>query len=51
MEEPTPEKIKEKQKEHAEIAAFIALKYWMEKRKILNPVQHTSTSWKRRLAH
>lgn len=47
----TPEKIKEKQKNNAEIAAIAALKYWMEKQKILNPVEHKSTSWKRRLAH
>jgi acetyl-CoA carboxylase biotin carboxylase subunit len=47
----TPEKIKEKQKENAEIAALIALKYWMEKQKILNAVENKSTSWKRRLAH
>jgi acetyl/propionyl-CoA carboxylase alpha subunit len=47
----TPEKIKEKQKEQAEVAALIALRYWMEKRKILNAVENKSTSWKRRLAH
>ncbi|MBL7744606.1 MAG: acetyl-CoA carboxylase biotin carboxylase subunit [Chitinophagaceae bacterium] len=47
----TPEKIKEKQKNNAEIAAIAALKYWVEKQKMLNPVEHKSTSWKRRLAH
>ncbi|MBL0145936.1 MAG: acetyl-CoA carboxylase biotin carboxylase subunit [Chitinophagaceae bacterium] len=47
----TPEKIKEKQKANAEIASIIALKYWMEKQKILSPVENKSTSWKRRLAH
>ncbi|HRF17450.1 MAG TPA: biotin carboxylase, partial [Chitinophagaceae bacterium] len=47
----TPEKIKEKQKANAEIAALAALKYWQEKKKMLNPVEHKSTSWKRRLAH
>jgi propionyl-CoA carboxylase alpha chain len=46
----TPEKIKEKEKANAAIAAIIALKYWQEKKKILNPVEHKSTSWKRRLA-
>ena len=46
----TPEKIKEKQKEYAEIASLIALKYWMENKKILKPVENKSTSWKRRLA-
>ena len=35
----TPEKIKEKQKANAEIAAMVALKYWMEKQKIINPVK------------
>ncbi|MBL7740328.1 MAG: acetyl-CoA carboxylase biotin carboxylase subunit [Chitinophagaceae bacterium] len=47
----TPEKIKEKQKANAEIAAIAALKFWIEKSKMLNPVEHKSTSWKRRLAH
>ena len=47
----TPEKIKDKQKANAEIAALIAVKYWQEKKKMLSPVEHKSTSWKRRLAH
>jgi propionyl-CoA carboxylase alpha chain len=47
----TPEKIKEKEKSNAEVAAMIALKYWQEKKKMINPVDHKSTSWKRRLAH
>jgi propionyl-CoA carboxylase alpha chain len=47
----TPEKIREKQRANAEIAALAALKYWQEKRKILTPVNHTSTSWKRRLSN
>ena len=46
----TPEKIKEKQKANAEVAAIIALKYWMEQQKITQPVEHKTTSWKRRLA-
>ena len=45
----TPEKIKEKQKANAEIAGIAALKYWMNKQKIINPVENRSTSWKRRL--
>ncbi|HEX5153943.1 MAG TPA: acetyl-CoA carboxylase biotin carboxylase subunit [Parafilimonas sp.] len=45
----TPEKIKEKQNQHAEIAALIALKYRMEKQKVLNVVENRSTNWKRRL--
>jgi len=47
----TPEKLKEKQKANAEIAALVALKYWQECGKKLQPVEHKSTSWKRRLAH
>jgi propionyl-CoA carboxylase alpha chain len=47
----TPDKIKEKEKANAEIAAMIALKYWQDKKKLLKPVEHKSTSWKRRLAH
>jgi len=46
----TPEKIKEKHKASAEIAALAALKYWLEKQSITQPVQHKVTSWKRRLA-
>jgi propionyl-CoA carboxylase alpha chain len=46
----TPELIKEKQKANAEIAALAALKYWMDKQTITQPVEHKTTSWKRRLA-
>jgi propionyl-CoA carboxylase alpha chain len=46
----TPERIKEKQKARAEAAALIALKYWLDQQKILKPVEHRTTSWKRRLA-
>ena len=44
------EKIKDNQKANAEIAAIVALKFWSNKQKMINPVEHTSTSWKRRLA-
>ncbi|HMU45955.1 MAG TPA: acetyl-CoA carboxylase biotin carboxylase subunit [Chitinophagaceae bacterium] len=47
----TPEIILDKQKEHAELAAIFALKYWLEQQKQVNPVENKSTSWKRRLAH
>ena len=47
----TPELIIEKQKSNAEIAALVGLHYWMEKSKMINPVENKSTSWKRRLAH
>src|SRR4051794_26545424 len=46
----TPEGIKEKQKANAEAAALIAIKYWLEQQKILKPVEHKTTSWKRRLS-
>ena len=45
----TPDKIMEKEKANAEVAAIIALKYWHEKKKMIKPVEHKSTSWKRRL--
>lgn len=47
----TPEKIKEKERANAEVAALVALRCWMEKQKMLIPVENKSTSWKRRLAH
>ncbi len=47
----TPEKIKEKERANAEVAALVALRCWMEKQKMLTPVENKSTSWKRRLAH
>ncbi len=46
----TPEKIKEKQQFNASVAAIAALKYFMDQQKISQPVEHNSTSWKRRLA-
>jgi propionyl-CoA carboxylase alpha chain len=45
-----PEQIKEKQKAAAEAAALIAVRNWLDKQNILNPVEHKTTSWKRRLA-
>jgi propionyl-CoA carboxylase alpha chain len=47
----TPELIIEKQKSNAEIAALVGLYHWMEKEKMIKPVENKSTSWKRRLAH
>jgi acetyl/propionyl-CoA carboxylase alpha subunit len=46
----SPEQIKEKQKANATAAALIAVRYWLDKQNILNPVEHKTTSWKRRLA-
>jgi acetyl-CoA carboxylase biotin carboxylase subunit len=45
-----PDTIREKQKANAEIAALAALHFWSAKQKMINPVEHKSTSWKRRLA-
>jgi propionyl-CoA carboxylase alpha chain len=47
----TPEKIKEKQKANAEIAAIVGVKYLQELQKQLTPLDNKTTSWKRRLAH
>jgi acetyl-CoA carboxylase biotin carboxylase subunit len=46
----TPEKLKESQKSTAEIAAIVALKNYLDKQQLVNPVENKSTSWKRRLA-
>jgi propionyl-CoA carboxylase alpha chain len=46
----SPDVLKEKQKADAEAAALIALKYFLDQQKILKPVEHKTTSWKRRLA-
>ncbi len=46
----TPELIKEKQKNNAAVAALVALRNWMDKQTILHPVEHKTTSWKRRLS-
>ncbi|MGL6266334.1 MAG: acetyl-CoA carboxylase biotin carboxylase subunit [Chitinophagaceae bacterium] len=47
----TPELIIEKERSNAEIAALVGLFFWMEKGKMINPIENKSTSWKRRLAH
>jgi hypothetical protein len=46
----TPDLIKEKQKARAEIAALVAVRCWMDKQAVTKPVEHKTTSWKRRLA-
>ncbi|MES2849046.1 MAG: acetyl-CoA carboxylase biotin carboxylase subunit [Bacteroidota bacterium] len=45
----TADKIKEKQKGNAEVAALVALKYFLDKQRVVKPVENKSTSWKRRL--
>jgi propionyl-CoA carboxylase alpha chain len=47
----TPEKILEKQKVNAEIAAIVALRHFINQKNTVHPVQHRTTSWKRRLSH
>jgi acetyl-CoA carboxylase biotin carboxylase subunit len=47
----TPEKIKDKQKDNAMVAALIAVKVLLQQQQRLTPVQNKTTSWKRRLAH
>ena len=46
----TADKIKEKQQANAEVAALVALKYYLKKQKVVKVVENKSTSWKRRLA-
>ncbi|MBL7731923.1 MAG: acetyl-CoA carboxylase biotin carboxylase subunit [Chitinophagaceae bacterium] len=46
----TAEKLKEKQKAIAEMAALAALHHWLSQQHITRPVEHKTTSWKRRLA-
>ena len=45
----TPEKLISKQRSNAELASFIALKYWLNKQKEIKPVESISTNWKNRL--
>jgi propionyl-CoA carboxylase alpha chain len=46
----SPESILAKRKMKAEMAAITALKVYLEKQKLLRPVENKSTSWKRRLS-
>ena len=43
------EKLIEQQKENAEMAAIVALKYFLEKRKEIKPAQPVDTNWRSRL--
>jgi propionyl-CoA carboxylase alpha chain len=47
----TPDLIRDKQKQNAELAALAAVKYWHYASDQLRPVENKTTSWKRRLAH
>ncbi|HET7897771.1 MAG TPA: acetyl-CoA carboxylase biotin carboxylase subunit, partial [Flavisolibacter sp.] len=46
----TPEMMKDRERTHAEAAALMALRHWQQQQKIVKPVVHKTTSWKRRLA-
>jgi len=45
----TPEKLVDKQRSNAELAAIVALKYWLNKQKEIKPVESVTTNWKNRL--
>jgi acetyl-CoA carboxylase biotin carboxylase subunit len=45
----TPDKLIEKQKCKAELAAMVALKYFIDKQKEIKPVEAVETNWKTRL--
>ncbi len=45
----TPEKLEEKQRRFAELAAIVALKYFLEQQKKVRPVEAVTTNWKTRL--
>lgn len=47
----TPEKIIDKQKNKARLAATVALKYFLDKQKEIKPVEPVPTNWKNRLEH
>jgi len=44
----TPEKLLAKEKANAQLAALIALKYWMEKQKEIKVAEPTPTNWTKR---
>ena len=45
----TPEKLVDKQKSNAELASIVALKYWLDQRKKIKPVESIPTNWTNRL--
>ena len=47
----TPDLLKDAQKEKATVAALVAIFYYGQQQKKLQPVDHKTTSWKRRLSH
>lgn len=47
----TPDKIRDQEKANAQIAAMVAVRFWLDHKMQLAPIENKSTSWKRRLAH
>jgi acetyl-CoA carboxylase biotin carboxylase subunit len=45
----TPEKLAGKQRQYAELASIVALKYWLEQQKNVRAVETVPTNWKTRL--
>jgi acetyl-CoA carboxylase biotin carboxylase subunit len=46
----TPSNLAHNQKQNAELAAIIALRYWLNKQKKIKPVESTPTNWTKRLS-
>jgi len=46
----TPSKLARNQKQNAEMAAIVALKYWLDKQKEIKPVEAAPTNWTIRLS-
>ena len=45
----TPEKLAGKQRQYAELASIVALKYWLDQQKNVRAVETVATNWKTRL--
>ena len=45
----TPSALARNQKQHAELAAIVAVRYWLDKQKEIKPVEPTPTNWTKRL--
>jgi propionyl-CoA carboxylase alpha chain len=46
----TPEKLAGKQRQYAELASIVALKYWLDQQKNVRAVETVPTNWKTRLS-
>jgi len=45
----TPSALARNQKQHAALAAIVAVRYWLDKQKEIKPVEATPTNWTKRL--